>query len=157
MKRPRNITKEAKISGPNSYRKPAVLCFQETMLSKQRNFNIKNDSGLFKEGHINRRAHGRVAVFIHDNIPFKEITTDTPLQAIAARLNIGIDVTVVSIYNSRSHDISENLLSTLLHQLPKPVILAGDFNSYNQIWESPENDVGGVKVLEFIKKTKHFK
>ena len=108
------------------------------MLSKQTNFNIKNYNGLYKEGHINRRAHGGVAIFIHDNIPFKEITINTPLQAIAARINIGIDVTIVSIYNSRSHEISENLLSTLFHQLPKPVILTRDFNSYNQIWGSPE-------------------
>ena len=75
---------------------------------------------------------------------------NTPLQAIAARINIGIDVTMVSINNSRSHEIDQNLLSTLFHQLPKPVILTEDFNSYNQIWGSPENDVRGVKVLKFI-------
>ena len=54
--------------------KPAVLCIQETMLSKQTNFNIKNYNELFKEGHINRRPHGGVEIFVHSNIPFKEIT-----------------------------------------------------------------------------------
>ena len=77
--------------------KPAVLCIQETTLSKQTDFNIKNYNGLFKEGRINRRARGGVAIFILDNIPFKEIATYTPLQELAARSNIGIDVTVVSI------------------------------------------------------------
>ena len=101
---------------------------------------------------INRRAHRGVAVFIHENTPFKEITINIPLQAIEARINIGIDVTIVSIYNSRIHDINENLLTTLFNLLPKPVILTGDFNSYIRIWGSPENDVGGVKVLEFIEK-----
>ena len=57
---------------------------------------MKNYNGLFKEGHINRRAHGGVVVFIHDNIPFNKIARKTPLQAIAARINIGIDVTIVS-------------------------------------------------------------
>ena len=122
------------------------------MLSKQTILKIKNYSGLFKEGHINRQSHGGIAIFIHDNIPFKEITVNTPLQALVDRTNIGIYVTIVSIYNSRNHEISENVLSTLVHQLPKPVILPGDFNSYNQIWGSPENDVGGVKVLKFIEK-----
>ena len=59
---------------------------------------------------------------------------------------------IVSIYNSRSHDISENLLSTLFQQLPKPVILTGDFNIYNQIRGSQVNDNGGDKVLSFINK-----
>ena len=126
--------------------KPAVLCIQETMLSKHTSFSIKNYNGLFKEGHINRRAHEGVAIFIHGNIPFKEITINTPLQAIAARINIGIDVAIVSIYNSRG----ENLLSTLFHQLPKPVRITGDFNSYNQISGSPEDDVRGVELLDFI-------
>ena len=77
------------------------------MLPKQTIFNIKNYIGLFK-GHINRRAHGGVTISIHGNIPFKEITVNTPLQAIAARINIGIDGTLVSTYNTRSHDIGEN-------------------------------------------------
>ena len=123
------------------------------MLSKQTNFKIKNYSGLLEEGYINRRSHGGVAIFTHDNILFKETTINTPVQAIAARINIGIDVTIVSIYNSRSHEISENLSSILFHQLPKSVILTGDFNSYNQICGSLENDVRGVKVLKLIEKT----
>ena len=49
--------------------KPAVLYIQEIMLSKQTNFSKNNYNGLFKEGHINRRAHGGVAIFIHGNIP----------------------------------------------------------------------------------------
>ena len=123
------------------------------MLSKQTNLNIKNYDGLFKEGHINRRAHGGIPILIHDNILLNEITINTPLQTVAARINIRIDVTIVSIYISRSDDISENLLTTLFHQLPKPVILTGNFNSYNQRWGSLEVDVRGVKVLDFIEKT----
>ena len=82
--------------------KPAVLCIQETMLSKQTNFNIKNYPGFFKEGHINRRPHGGVAIFIHSNIHFKETTINIPLQALAAKINTGIDVNIVSISNSRN-------------------------------------------------------
>ena len=77
---------------------------------------------------------------------------NAPIQPIAARINIGIEVTIVSIYNSRSQEISESLLSTLFHQLPKPVLLTGDFNSYNQAWGSPENDARGFEVLICIEK-----
>ena len=67
---------------------------------------------------------------------------------------MGRDVIIVSIYNSRDEDIGENLLSTLVQQLPKPVILTGDFNRYNQIWGSPINDNRGDKVLSFIDKNR---
>ena len=79
--------------------KPDVFCIQETMLSKQTNFNLKNYNGLFKEGHTNIRAHGGVANFIHETISYQKVTLNTPLQAIAARIIIGRDVTIVSIYN----------------------------------------------------------
>ena len=45
---------------------PDVLCIHENTLSKQTNFNLKKHNGLFKEGHTNYRAHGGVAVFIHE-------------------------------------------------------------------------------------------
>ena len=109
-------------------------------------------NGLFEEVHTNHRAHGRVAIFIHYTIPHQKVILKSPLQAIAARINIGRDVTIVSIYNSRSHDISENLLSTLFQQLPKPVILTGDFKSCHQIWGGLANDNRGCQVINFINK-----
>ena len=67
-------------------------------------------------------------------------------------MKIGRDVTIVSFYNSRSNTISEYLISTLFQQLPKPLILTGDFNSFHQIWRSPANGNCGCQVLSFINK-----
>ena len=120
------------------------------MLSEQTNFNFKNYNGLFREGHTNYQTHVGVAIFIHHTTPYKNLNLNTPLQAIAARITIGRDVTIVSIYNTRSRDIRENLLSTLFQQLPKHVILTRDLNSYHQIWGSPLNDNRGRKVLNSI-------
>ena len=105
-----------------SREKLEVLCIQETRLSKKTNSNLKNYNGLFKEGHTNYRAHRGVAFFIHEIIPYQKLILNTPLQAGRARFNIGKDVTIISIYNSRSHDISENLLSIIFQQLHKPVV-----------------------------------
>ena len=132
--------------------KPDVICIEETMLSKQTNFNLKNYNELFKEGNANHQAHGGVAIFIHYTIPYQKLILNTPLQAIAARINIGRDMTIVSIYNSQSHDTSENLLSTLFQQLPKPVALKRDFNSFHQIWRRPANDKRKCQVSNFINK-----
>ena len=101
-----------------SNEKPDVLCIQETMLSKQTIFNLKDYNGLIQEGHTDCPAHEGVAIFIHETIPYQKLILNTPLQAIAARIKIERDVTIVSIYNSRVHAISEYLLSTLFQQLP---------------------------------------
>ena len=90
--------------------KTDVPCIQETMISTQTNFNLKNYIGMSKKGHTNYREHGGVAIFIHEITSYQKIILDIPLQAIAARTNIEIAMTIVSIYNSRSHAISENLL-----------------------------------------------
>ena len=122
------------------------------MLLKQTNFNLKNYNGSFKEGHRNYRAHVGVAIFIQETISYQKLIPNTPLQAIASRINIGREVTIVSISNSRRHDISENPLSTLFQQQPKPLILTGEFNSYRQMWRSPEIDIKRCQVLSFINK-----
>ena len=57
---------------------------------------------------------------------------------------------MVSIYNSGSCDMSDDLLSTLFQRLPEPVVLTGDFSSYVQIWGGPVNDNRGDGVLGFV-------
>ena len=64
--------------------KPDVLCIRETMLLKKTNFNLKNYKGLFKEKHTNIRAHGEVAIFVHEAVPHQQVTLNTPLPATAA-------------------------------------------------------------------------
>ena len=82
-----------------SKKKPDILCNEETVLSKQTSFNLKNYYGLFKEGSTNYWAHGWVAIFIHETIPYQKWIFNTPLKAIGTRNNIGRDVTIISIYN----------------------------------------------------------
>ena len=107
------VNKKAELLDLISKEKQDVLCIQETMLLV--NFNLKNNNGLFKERHTNYRAHGGVAIFIHYTIPCKKWILNTPPQAISTKVNIGWDVTIVFMYNSRSHKICENLLSAFFH------------------------------------------
>ena len=127
---------KAELADLKAKEKPDFISTQETLLSKKTNFNLNNYNGLFKEGHTNYRAHGGVAIYIHETIPYQKSILNAPLQAIAVRINIGRDVTIVFICNSRSHAISTNLLSTLIQQLPKLVILTRDFNNYHKIWRA---------------------
>ena len=133
--------------------KPGVLCIQETMLPNQKN-NSLNYNELFKEGQANYWAYGGVAIFIQETIPTKKLPLSTPLQALAARINIGRQVNIVSIYNSRSRDISGKLLSTFSQQLHKPVTSTGDFNSYHQAWRKHLNDNKACQTLNLILSSK---
>ena len=98
---------------------PDVFCIQENVLSKQTKFNLMNYNGLFKEGHTKYRAHEGVTIFIHETILNQKLILSIPLQAMAAKINIEKDVTIVSMHKSRSHAINENLLKTLDKQFSK--------------------------------------
>ena len=148
MEHSRNRKEEARINGDNSCRKTRCPLHS-------RNYAFKADQFQLKELQliIQRRTDKHPSTW-RSNIPYQKFTLNPPQQAMTARINIGRDVTIVSLYNSRSHDISENVLSTLFQQLPKPVTLTGDFNSYNQIRGSPVNDNRGDKVLTFNDKNR---
>ena len=150
MEQPRNCLQESRISGPNICRK--TRCYLHS-----RNYAFKADKFKFEELQLinQRRRHKLPSTWRSSNLHRQNSTlpknnTQHPLQVIAATIKIGRDLTIVSIYNSRSHAISEKLLSSLFQHLPKPVILTGNFNSYHQIFGSPTNHNMGCRVLSFI-------
>ena len=42
-----------------------IIAIQETVLCEARKFSIPNYNGIRRDGHFNRRAHGRVFMLIH--------------------------------------------------------------------------------------------
>ena len=75
--------------------------------------------------------HGRVAIFIYKAIPTKTVIK-IPLQAVASTVNMGRKVAVVTTHNFSGHHINKQILIDLFQQVPKPVTLTGDFNSYHE-------------------------
>lgn len=130
--------------------KPSVVTLQETMLSANNPFNVSNYNCVRADGHFNRRAHGGVAVFVHESLPYLPVQLNTELQAVAVTVQLSRKITICSIYNSRSHSLTEQLLNNLINQLPAPIILMGDFNSYSPLWGSSSTDARGRAVESFI-------
>ena len=54
-----------------------------------------------KENHHNPRSRGGVAIYLHESIPYKQINLITPFQAVAFQVNLGTQITITSLYNSR--------------------------------------------------------
>jgi len=142
--------KKDELSDMIKSRKYTILAIQETMLSDNNRFRLPHFNCMRRPGHYNRRAHGGVAIFCHESVPATEIPITSQIQAVAVRVQLHKLITICCVYSSRSHNLSEQLLDDLYRQLPKPVIILGDFNSYNTLWGSPTSDARGRIIEGFI-------
>jgi len=130
--------------------RPAVIALQETMLRDTDKFNIPNYNCVKKQGHINRRAHGGTALFIHESVPYNELKIRTELEATAITASFDMTITICSLYSSRNHNLTEQLLNDLLQRLPQPALILGDINSYNTLWGSNSTDTRGRIFESFL-------
>ena len=127
----------------------SIIAIQETKLSHDDLLKIPHFNVYSKDGHYNQGWHGGVALYIHADIPHRAVELSTDMQAVAVEVHINFKVTVCNIYNSRSHNLTQNSLQNLIHQLPQPFLFLGDFNAYHQLWGCPTNDSRGA-VLEGV-------
>ena len=111
-----------------------VLALQETQMPKRYYYRIPKYNMLGKDGTLNRRNHGGVAIYIHQDIPYSEVNLTTDIQAVAATIHLKTKFTICNIYSSRSHPLTITNLTELFNQLPQPCMLLGDFNAYSLMW-----------------------
>ena len=126
---------------------PLVLALQETMLNDEEYFRIPRYNAITKTGHFNWRSHGGTMLLIHESVPMTEIQLQTEAQAVAATININGSITIASVYFSRAHNFTYDILRNLIEQLPQPLLVLGDFNSYHQMWGSDMTDARG-RIIE---------
>ena len=69
------------------------------------------------------------------SIETEEVALNIEYKAVAVKVHVPQSITLCSIYLSRSHDVQQRLLHDLYEQLPQPVLIPGDFNSYNDMGE----------------------
>ena len=117
-----------------------ISTIQETKLWNYSKFSFPHFTALRKDGNYNKGPHGGVALYINSSIPFQPIELNTPLQAVAASVQINVRVTLCHINHSRSHVLNQQLLNQLFSELPQPCLIAGDFNAYNALWGSNDAD-----------------
>ena len=106
-----------------------------------------------KDGTLNRRNHGGVAIYLHQDIPYTEVELSTSIQAIAVTVFLKTKFTICNIYSSRNHSLTANNLMQLYNQLPQPCMLLGDFNAYSVMWGCHQTDTRGRILQNFIDNT----
>ena len=130
--------------------KPAAIAVQETHYGADFMSKIKGYAGICKQGHFNQRFHGGVALYIHNSCHYREITITTNYQIVAAQINIAPrkTITVASVYIPGRVEIREEEIRKIIEELPKPVIIAGDFNAHNKDWGNRCTDLRGRALAE---------
>nr|XP_024217743.1 uncharacterized protein LOC112211036 [Halyomorpha halys] len=100
---------------------------------------------------IRRKDYTAGRFLVEQNIPFNDLHITSNLQAVAVRiLSQPRPFKLCSLFLPPGRLFSAQQLKDLLHSLPPPVILAGDFNSHNIIWGSDHVDERGKLVESFI-------
>ena len=130
--------------------KADVIVLQETLTPLKFLHKIPGYTVVGSDGTYNRRNHGGVATYIHQDIPFSSVSLDTPIQAIATTIHLKSKFTICNIYSSRSHQFNLNDLHNLYIQLPKPCMMLGDFNAYHPLWGCHTADSRGRVLHSFI-------
>lgn len=129
-------------------KRPAVVCIQETKLAPESYFSLRGYTTYRKDVRADTIAHGGVLLAVDSSVPSKQLTLNTTLQAVAARVHIGRYVfTTCSIYLPPGVAMPLAELRQLISFLPPPILVLGDFNSHNVVWGCEDTSARG-RTLE---------
>ena len=120
--------------------KPKVVALQETLNSS---FTLSGFNIYHKRENTNARG---ISLLIDNSLVSSDIVLQTNLEAIAARVTVCKKTyTFCNLYLSPSKTYSSADIENILDQLPRPVVLMGDFNAHHPLWgsasSSPRGDV----------------
>ncbi|KAL4113976.1 hypothetical protein QTP88_017519 [Uroleucon formosanum] len=129
---------------------PNIICLQETNFKNSHHPNLKNYTGYIKNRTTANRASGGVATFVKNNIESKEINIRTHLEAIVTLVELDKRIHICNIYIPDSTPFTISDIENITHQLPKPYIILGDFNSRNTSCGCNRTDPRGKTIEQVI-------
>ena len=116
-------------------RNSIAVCLQETKLAPDSIFSLRGYNIYRKDIRSHTIAHGGVLLGILRDIPSQQVTLNTSLQAVAARVHVnGNTFTLCSLYLPPGLAFPCNEFTRLIAELPPPVVVLGDFNAHHVAW-----------------------
>ena len=140
----------------NYHKSPACIFLQETyhgisIPHPPKGYTIECADPVVPYNPGVRPARG-VITLISTAYAYYKIKVTTDLEAVAIRINIGKPTTLCNIYVTPDEQITGQQINNLIAQLPRPFILAGDFNARSPTWgDTNENEHG--RIIEDILST----
>lgn len=129
--------------------KPSVVALQETLTTATKELRINNFNCISKPASSDFARRG-VSLYIRNSIFYDNIPLSSDLEAAAARVSLNKTITICTLYLSPSTVISKIKLESLIHQLPRPFLLLGDFNGHSSFWGSADTNNQGKVIEDFI-------
>ena len=134
------------------WRTPLFIGLQETKLAPGITCSIKGYSVYRKDADSQTIAHGGVLLAVHHSLPARQLPLQSPLQAVAAKVHLHHrEITVCSVYLPPGTALPVAELRRLIHELPAPVLIVGDFNAHNTAWGCDTTGTRGRLLESFIR------
>ena len=130
------FAQEAHLQSALPLLQPTVLALQETHLRPHHTPCLPGYTSPATRKDRLQRKGGGVALFVQLQLPYTDLLLDSTLEAVALQLHLpGGPVTLCSLYLSPDvhTDDLPALLTTLLTQLPAPLVLLSDANAHHHL------------------------
>lgn len=129
---------------------PICLCLQETKFSPDQVYSRRGYNIVRYDVSDAQRACGGVAIFLKDNIPYREIAIQSVnLQVVAVEILLPKKLTVCNLYLPNQNWQTDDL-DKIIAQLPKPFVVTGDFNAHSPLWGSTKRDTKGISLENWL-------
>lgn len=130
--------------------KPHIMLCSETNLTERHRINFSN----YNSHRCDRKTNngGGTAIFVHNNIAFERILIPSDIKsieccAIKIKTIDGSKLVIISIYKPPKNRIDVSELTKLNKLEPNAkIIIAGDFNAHNLLWNSYKTCITGKQI-----------
>ena len=128
---------------------PDCICLQEIKLRKT--VKLSNRYTVHALTTIGQDIpKGGVMIALKTNVEHRRIHLHTTLQAVTVETPTSNIKSITSIYLPPRQHISKTEVLDLIEQLPKPMMLLGDFNAHHNLWYSDHNDTRGKDIEKLL-------
>ena len=128
---------------------PDCICLQEIKLKKE--IKISNRYTVHTLTTMGQDVpKGGVMIAIKTNIEHSRIHLHTTLQVVAIETPTSNVGSIASMYLPPGQNINRDEISEVIEQLPKPLMLLGDFNAHHKLWYNNFNDARGKDIERIL-------
>ena len=134
---------------------PIAFWLQETLFPDSYYCNNSHYTLISKSSpQVNTRISEGVGILVRKSSPHSPVALSTNLQAVACHISTQQPLTLCMIdlpHNSTWHHTD---LLNLISQLPRPVLLLGDFNAHSLLWGCDYTDTKGTELETVLPQSK---
>lgn len=90
-------------------------------------------------------------MYIHQNLPFIEVTIDSTLEIVACKVKVNSTYLVIcSVYCPPDNVVIYDELFALQDSLPQNKVILGDSNAHHTLWGSLRVDGRGEHIVKLV-------